>query len=170
MSDVIGAVRSHMSLRSAKDDSSDDPLSRDFPFGDPVQKLINLRGELRRRGLGPFIKSWTCPGEESGIIVASACNPCGKSSGSDDSWGSWEHVACRTYDMTQQEAGIWGAVNRSGLVRAVRALQGQQASRCYRAMWAPRASLLRGAAGPCASDYLRSRRQVTTLHITDVGE
>lgn len=39
------------------------------------------------------------------------CDPCGNHSGTDNSWGylggggGWEHIACRTYDLTSAETG-----------------------------------------------------------------
>lgn len=91
-----------------------------------VLKLLDLRDELKRRGLGYLLKSWTCPDDNN----PTTCNPCGKNSGKDDSWGylngggAWEHIACRTYDITPQEFGPffnpWTSnVNRSGFVTTI---------------------------------------------------
>ena len=56
-------------------------------------------------------------------------DPCGKNSGADDSWGylngggGWEHIACRTYDMTPAEfPGLWHdgmSINRTGVVTTI---------------------------------------------------
>ncbi len=56
-------------------------------------------------------------------------DPCGKNSGSDDSWGylngggGWEHIACRTYDMTPAEfPGLWHDgfnISRMGVVTTI---------------------------------------------------
>ena len=59
-------------------------------------KLLSLRDELLSRNLGYLLKTWTCP---TANLVD--CDPCGKNSGADDSWGylggggGWEHIACR---------------------------------------------------------------------------
>jgi Fungal cellulose binding domain len=89
-----------------------------------VLKLLNLRDELISRGLGYLLKTWTCP---SASIVD--CNPCGRFSGDDSSWGylngggGWEHIACRTYDITGDEfPGLWHDgqnVSRTGVVTTI---------------------------------------------------
>lgn len=59
----------------------------------------------RRRGLGYLLGTWKCPNDND----PTTCNPCGKHSGADDSWGylngggAWEHIACRTYDISPAE-------------------------------------------------------------------
>lgn len=69
-----------------------------------VLKLLNLRDELTAHGLGYLLGTWTCPSANP-----TECDPCGRNSGADDSWGylngsgGWEHIACRTYDMTAEE-------------------------------------------------------------------
>jgi hypothetical protein len=61
-----------------------------------VLKLLSLRDELLSRNLGYLLKTWTCP-----TANPVDCDPCGKNSGADDSWGylngggGWEHIACR---------------------------------------------------------------------------
>ncbi len=55
-------------------------------------------------------------------------DPCGKNSGADDSWGylngggGWEHIACRTYDMTPVEFPDWHDgmnITRMGVVTTI---------------------------------------------------
>ena len=84
-----------------------------------VERLWALRSELLSRGLGNLLSSWQCP------YGLRACNPCGIRSGADDSWGreggGWEHIACRTYDMSGESefTGMWRAdmsVSRMGVV------------------------------------------------------
>jgi hypothetical protein len=82
-----------------------------------VQRLLALRDEMQTRGIGSAISSWTCPSDRP-------CNPCGTRSGSDDAWGhdggGWDHIACRTYDMTSADfPGTWRSdmnVSRMGVV------------------------------------------------------
>jgi hypothetical protein len=76
------------------------------------------------RGLGYLLGSWTCPSSNP-----AECDPCGKNSGADDSWGflngggGWEHIACRTYDLTPAEfPGLWHdgmSINRTGVVTTI---------------------------------------------------
>jgi len=89
-----------------------------------VLKLLALRDELTSRGLGYLLKTWVCPSSNP-----AECDPCGKNSGADDSWGflngggGWEHIACRTYDMTPAEfPGLWHDgmnINRTGVVTTI---------------------------------------------------
>jgi hypothetical protein len=83
-----------------------------------VQRLWALRTELFARGLGSQLGSWTCP---QGL---QSCNPCGTRNGADDAWGKdgggWEHIACRTYDLSGEEfKGVWRSdmnISRMGVV------------------------------------------------------
>ena len=95
-------------------------------YTDPqeVLKLFGLRDELVARGLGYLLGTWTCPTSNY-----AECDPCGKNSGADDSWGylngggGWEHIACRTYDMTPAEfPGMWHDgmnISRTGVVTTI---------------------------------------------------
>ena len=53
-----------------------------------VSKLLALKTELERRGLGYLLDTWTCAKDGE-------CDPCGPTAGERDSWGAWHYVACR---------------------------------------------------------------------------
>jgi hypothetical protein len=75
-------------------------------YTDPAEvgKLLALRAEYTKfeRGVAGYLSSWTCP-------PGKPCDPCGSRNGLDESWGhdggGWEHIACRTYDLTPAELG-----------------------------------------------------------------
>ena len=62
--------------------------ARTFPG--EVTKLLALKAELERRGLGYLLDTWICPPEGEG-----ECDPCGPTAGRGDSWGAWHYIACR---------------------------------------------------------------------------
>ena len=71
-----------------------------------LRKLLALRDEMTKpeHSIAGYLSSWKCPTHPDGT-----CDPCGSRSGADDSWGhdggGWEHIACRTYDLTAAETG-----------------------------------------------------------------
>lgn len=81
-------------------------MSSVFSHPAAVLKLLDLRDELRRRGAGSYLGSWTCPGNNPAL-----CNPCGVNSGKDDSWGGlnggggWDHIACRRAAGSKKTVG-----------------------------------------------------------------
>lgn len=111
-------------------DLRDELKRRCVPFRSPGHVLSGPAGRLMawvsdRRNLGYLLGSWRCPNDND----PTTCNPCGKNSGKDDSWGSlnggggWEHIACRTYDMTPKEFPNWNRgrdnINRTGVVTTI---------------------------------------------------
>ena len=90
--------------------------ARTFPT--EVNKLLALKEELERRGLGYLLSTWRCPSEGE-------CDPCGPDAGASDSWGAWHYIACR--HLPEAERAEEAAKPRNRAVVSARAASRENA-------------------------------------------